>query len=83
MCEYLENYASHFHLLPHIKLQHEVLSVTPEPRKDGGEVGTGGWKIVVRDVTSGEEFTETYDAVMVCAGLHREPVIPKVSIHFV
>lgn len=67
--EYLERYATHFDLRRHVKLRHEVLAVGQLVREDG-------WQVTTRDAETGEEQAQAFDAVMVCAGLHRDPVIP-------
>ena len=69
--EYLEKYADHFDLRQHVKLEHEVLQVKP-----CSENGSTHWEIAVRDLRTGIESVNVFDAVMVCAGLHRNPTIP-------
>ena len=75
VCEYLERYAAHFRLSEHVQLEHEVLSVK-YLQKNHGEDGLGVWEVSVRDLQTGEVSVNVFDAVMVCAGLFRNPVIP-------
>jgi len=63
--EYLRLYADHFRLEQHIRFETEVVSV--EQQQDGG----GRWSVTTRKINStGDTETETFDAVMVCVGIH-------------
>ena len=72
--EYLENYAQHFSLHTHINFQHEVVQIS----KSEDFQRNGKWIIKVRNGLTGELKEEVYDAVMVCAGLHKKKTLPKV-----
>lgn len=72
MIKYIEMYAKEFDLVKYIKFEHKVESVVPTDDFDE----TGRWRVKVKKV-SGEEFEETFDGVMVCAGHHVFPIIPE------
>jgi len=69
--EYLQNYARHYDLLPHIKFSHEVKEVRP--------TGDGDWLITTQDLTNGEASTTKCDAVLVCNGHFSVPLIPELE----
>lgn len=72
MVRYLEDYANQFDLRPHIKTNHEVISVKRSTDYDE----SGKWLVSVRNVTSGEESKEIFDGVLICTGHHVKPLIP-------
>ena len=72
--EYLENYADNFNLSQHIHFNHEVIEIT---RLDKSQP-KGSWMVRVKNEGSDEVKVEKFDAVMVCAGLHKKGVIPQV-----
>lgn len=65
--QYLLSYADTFGVTPHIRLEHEVLSVREREQ---------GWDVTVRH--RGLEQTHHYDNVVVCSGLHHVPLIPEI-----
>ena len=81
--DYLERYAEHFNLRPHIHLDCKVEAV----RRDGPR-----WKVQVHRAnwSNGhpfhpaahhvveETFTRQYDHLVICAGLHHAPKIPDI-----
>ncbi|KAK7094774.1 flavin-containing monooxygenase 5-like [Littorina saxatilis] len=76
--QYFQDYAKHFDLNQHITYNTEVLQVKPAPDFDH----TGRWNLKVLDHKSGEESTETFDAVFVCTGHHaqkNEPSFPGLA----
>ena len=61
--QYLEDFADHFDLMKHIRLQHEVTSVKPL-RGDDAQM----WQVTTKDLKNGTLKSETFDAVVVCNG---------------
>ncbi|KAK3750837.1 hypothetical protein RRG08_033654 [Elysia crispata] len=70
--EYFKNYTEHFDLEKHIVYNTEVLWIT----KAENFPKYGQWKITTRDISSGEEKTDTFDYVIVCTGHHAEKHVP-------
>lgn len=70
MLRYFQMYAEKFLLYPHIKLYHEVKSVTQS--KDYSR--TGRWVVLYKNDKGINE--ETFDGVMICIGHHVKPNIP-------
>lgn len=67
---YLEQYASHFNLLPHIRLGCEVVDLAP---------ATGdGWRISVQYSDREEQEVHHFNAVAVCSGIHTVPRVPEI-----
>ena len=66
MLAYLQSYARHFGLMPHIRLQHRIATAAPEAP---GWVLTGEYNDV--------PFTERFDFLVVCNGTFCEPFIPQ------
>lgn len=62
---YLHDYAQHFGLFDVLRFEHEVLRV---------EQTTAGWTVTVQH--QGQRSTRSYDAVVVCSGLHHVPLMP-------
>ncbi|KAK7870403.1 hypothetical protein R5R35_003739 [Gryllus longicercus] len=75
----IDDYATHYNVKQHIKFHRRVLRVHPRGGEggDGGE--GGGWEVTVRDVRTGEDATERFDAVMVCNGHYWKPYIPTLA----
>ena len=71
--EYLHMYAERFGLLKYIQYQQEILSL----EKNDDYVKTGRWKLIIKDLKSGDVREEVYDAVMVCTGHHAEKKLPE------
>jgi dimethylaniline monooxygenase (N-oxide forming) len=68
--QYLKDYADHFGLTPHIRLESEVTTV--RPRGDGKR----GWSLAIRD-KEGERQGD-FDLLVVCVGLYsNEPYRPE------
>ncbi|KAK4289513.1 hypothetical protein Pmani_037519 [Petrolisthes manimaculis] len=74
--KYLEDYARHYQLLPHIKFGHEVESVCPVVKQ---EEGPPTWRVTSRDLQSGTLTTTTCDALLVCNGHFSEPNFTKIE----
>ncbi|PVH82727.1 FAD/NAD(P)-binding domain-containing protein [Cadophora sp. DSE1049] len=68
-CSYLEAYATHFALWPHIRLSTTVDQVT---RQKGG-----GHLVNYTEGSISEEWE--CDAVAICSGLHVEPYVPHIN----
>lgn len=68
--KYLEDYAKHFGLTPHIRLRTTVLSV----KRDHA---TQKWTVVVRNAESGLEETHTFEYIIVANGHYRIPRFPS------
>ncbi|XP_029843021.2 flavin-containing monooxygenase 5 [Ixodes scapularis] len=73
MLAYFRSYADHFGITERVHLRHDVLQVTPATDYEA----TGRWEVKVKDLNSGTELQETFDAVMVCVGHHVFPNVPK------
>lgn len=73
MLEYLESYAAHHGLAPHIRFGTEVVRVAPL----GREAGT--WAVTTRPAGAADDsaaVTRTYAGVVVCNGHHWAPRLP-------
>ncbi len=68
MLQYLNRYADHFKLRPHICLNTEVLQVIRTEH--------GRWEVRFRTEGAGEEF-RTFDAVVVASGFYTVPYMPE------
>ncbi|GFR77764.1 dimethylaniline monooxygenase [N-oxide-forming] [Elysia marginata] len=68
-------YADHFGLRQHIRHHTDVISVT----KTDDHATTGRWNVRCRDVSTGEESSEVFGAVMACNGYQSYPNIPKME----
>lgn len=72
--EYLWDYAKHFNLYPHIKLNTLVKHVEPETLRNGQTI----WMITYQDLETKVETTRTFDAVVVCNGHYTVGHIPRI-----
>lgn len=63
---YLERYAARFDLHESIRLRHRVLRAQ--------RTADGGWLVAARSPQG--ERTEVFDALVVCSGIHWDPVTP-------
>jgi len=71
LLEYLRMYVDHFQLEQYIRFETEVVSV--EQQQDGG----GRWSVTTRKMKDTKDTTtETFDAVMVCVGIHSTGNMP-------
>ncbi len=68
---YLDAYAKHFELMPHIHLRTQVMASRP--------VGDGRWEVSVvsADQPDGPLSTQTYDQLIVCNGIFSQPMVPE------
>ena len=67
MCQYLKDYADHFHLNEHIELNSAVKSIL---RNDE----TGKWQVTIE--SNGTISTRDFDKVVVSNGMVRKPIAP-------
>ena len=74
MLSYLHSYAANFDLEKYITYNHDVILVEPASDYDS----TGRWTVAVKDRKSGKVTTNTFDAVLVCNGLHNRPHWPDI-----
>ncbi|KAK2152189.1 hypothetical protein NP493_2504g00004 [Ridgeia piscesae] len=74
MLSYLHSYAANFGLEKYITYNHDVTLVEPASDYDS----TGRWTVAVKDRKSGKVTTNTFDAVLVCNGLHTRPHWPDI-----
>ncbi|XP_077519651.1 flavin-containing monooxygenase 5-like [Amblyomma americanum] len=72
MLAYFRSYADHFGVTEHVKARHDVVQVTPAADYEE----TGRWDVLVRDLGTNADRTETFDAVAVCVGHHVYPNVP-------
>jgi len=68
--EYLNDYAGHFHLTPHIRLNTTVKAVHRDPPNSR-------WKVTLSTNSNSDE-TLPFDLVLVCNGHYRIPRYPEV-----
>ncbi|GFR83877.1 dimethylaniline monooxygenase [N-oxide-forming] [Elysia marginata] len=73
--EYFHLYANHFGLKQHIHYNTVVVSVS----KTDNHNSTGRWNVRHRDVSTGLECTEVFDAVMACNGYQSRPYMPELE----
>lgn len=73
--DYIESYVENFHILPHLRLQHEVVRCEPEYDPELDEFR---WSIDVRVVRENKDtiVTKKYDKLMVAVGHHNIPYVP-------
>lgn len=65
MARYLQSYAEHFDLYPHIRLKSEVTAIRQQPSSAGAKK----WSVNVADGSA-----ETFDIVIVCSGPYTRPL---------
>ncbi|QDS67622.1 hypothetical protein FKW77_004241 [Venturia effusa] len=76
--QYLEDYARP--VLQLIRFQTQVESVEFLRAIPGGdEITSEEWSVCSRDITSNEEFCESYNAIVVASGHYSTPFIPEIS----
>ncbi|WP_087109270.1 NAD(P)-binding domain-containing protein [Parendozoicomonas haliclonae] len=68
--QYLEDYASHYQLLPHIRFQTRVTDIAKITGKQPWQVS---WS------KDGKDQKECFDKVVICNGHNSKPVIPKIA----
>lgn len=75
---YLEAYAEHFGLEPHLRLSTEVVAVSRRtPRDDGSHPG---FRVTVRPVEGdGPPESHDFDHVVVCNGVFSKPYVPRLE----
>ncbi|XP_054718352.1 flavin-containing monooxygenase 5-like [Uloborus diversus] len=73
MIKYLEMYAKNFDLVRYIHFEHKVDNIEQSPDFDY----SGRWVVSVQKAGAQETFQEMFDGVMVCAGHHVFPIVPK------
>lgn len=71
--DYIETYVSQFNLKPHLKLEHQILRLTPEWN---GETKQIKWNLHIRDIRNNCTFNQKFDRVMIAVGKHNVPFIP-------
>lgn len=72
MLSYFRSYADHFGVTKHVRTKHDVVQVTAAADYEK----TGRWDVLVRDLETNTDRTETFDAVAVCVGHHVYPNVP-------
>ncbi|XP_030764744.1 senecionine N-oxygenase-like [Sitophilus oryzae] len=68
--DYINRFATHHNLHPHIKLLRHILEIDPLPNEK--------WKIKEKHLKSQEISEHIFDAVMICVGNYSTPNIPKI-----
>ena len=66
VCAYMDAYAKNFDLYPNIQLKTQVNSITQEEN--------GSWTVITQK--DGKAATHTFDALVVCSGMHAKPFHP-------
>lgn len=69
MIQYLEDYAKFVGCESRMRFEHKVLSVEKAPTFNTD----GKWTVKILNMKTGEQFVQTFDAVMVCTGHHVTP----------
>ncbi len=69
MLDYLKGYATHYGVMPCIRLRHRIAAAEP--------VANGGW--LLTGDSGGTPFTERFDFLVVCNGTFSEPFIPQAA----
>lgn len=70
--DYIKSYVDHFQILPHLKLQHQIIHCEPEVGADGEVI----WEVEVKDLVANETYKEKFDKLMVAIGHHNVPYMP-------
>ena len=70
---YFKSYAEKFQLNKYIHLNTSVLKVA----KADNYSSSGQWVIHSKDLESGAEKEETFDAVLLCSGHHADKYVPE------
>lgn len=70
--EYFNSYARNFDLTKYIKFENDVQMIK---RADDFDT-TGKWVLQIKDVNSGTETKEVFDAVLLCTGHYSDKNIP-------
>lgn len=68
MCQYLKDYADHFHIREHIELNSSVKTILRDDK-------TGKWRLTI--VANGATSTREFDKIVVSNGMVRKPSRPK------
>lgn len=66
---FLNAYADHFGIRKYIKFNHNVKRVHPKRKR---------WEVTAVHLPTKQEFTEQFDAVMVCNGHYHTPLNPQI-----
>lgn len=74
---YLESYCQSHNIRPHIRFNTVVENVKPVVLATEGKEARTTWEVTTSD-SSGDEKTETFDAVFVCSGHYSDPHIPDI-----
>jgi len=73
LAAYFRAYADHFRITPHVRFRHTVLHCEP---LDGPDARDGGFRVTVRDDTTGQTQTHSFDKLVVANGHHWRPRWP-------
>lgn len=71
MLDFLEMYATEFHVKEQIRFQHYVIRVRPWAKSQ--------WEVIVRDLPNDRIITQIFDAIMVCNGHYNTPLVPTME----
>ncbi|KAL7296274.1 hypothetical protein TKK_0010510 [Trichogramma kaykai] len=73
--QYLEDYAQHFKLYPHVKLNHLIEHVEPKKLANGQVI----WQVSYLDLATRIRERRTFDAVFLCNGHYTVGNVPEIE----
>ena len=73
---YLKQYVSQFNLMPHIKLQHKVVSLRQQMEP---KTSKKTFNMTVKNIKNNTTQDYTFDAIVVCNGHYSECYIPNID----
>lgn len=76
MNEYIERYAEHFQLKKFVRFEHLITRVEMLAAENGDSFMGAKWRMHFRQLKDGVEGSETFDFLIVAAGIAGKPCIP-------
>ncbi len=71
MCEYLQEYADHFKVTPHIQVNSIVTYVT--------QIDNEKWLVKWQSTTTGDNNEQVFDFVVLASGMYTTPYVPTID----